>query len=316
MRNRISRRIQEGAVKRRVLFLIFAGCLSAAAGLVFIQGCTNQVPTIAAALGSVPTPLPSDFVSNFENGSVTVNPNLQGYPPVIPTNPVSQLVPNGSPAFKPGVWVLTTYGGPPGASNAVNSPFIVPNTVGDSVDSSSYAIHVGPTTLIAAGKYESDQLLCHLVTTPSNPYFDASAFNGIQFYYKIQSAASASVTDNNNHRIVQIAIDQTLPPDGGAGGTCSYGDNNCFNHFQIQLPGGSTTTAGVDQWVVATYNWSAFSVPYGTSQLSDQPTPHLSNHLNKFLFIQWQFSDNMQGSLAAPVTTETNFWIDNVQFLP
>ncbi len=295
-------------MKRRVQFFLCAGCFLATLGLVLIQGCSNQIPPVSSVVAQS-TPLPSNYISNFENGSVTVNPNLLGYPPVIPTGPVTELDPNGSPAFRPGVWVLTTFGGPPGASNAVNSTFVVPNTVADSVDSSTYALHVGPVTLIAAGKYESDQLLCHLVTTPSNPYFDATAFTGIKFYYKIQSSASASVTDNNTNRVVQIAIDQTLPADGGPGGTCPPPDSNCFNHYQVKLPNTSTTVGGVDQWAVTQFAFTAFASPgYGTVT-----PPGLANHKTKFLFIQWQFSNNAQGT-PAPVTTETNFWVDNVQF--
>jgi len=271
-----------------------------------VQGCSNQVPPISAIV--VPNPgaaaLPSDYISNFENNSIYVNRNLLGYPPLVGAS-VTQLSPNGtasgsSSSFSTGFWSLATYGGPAAAPNVVNNPFLLPNAHPDSVDSSNYAIHVGlangPITCIAVGGYEADQLTCTLENNPSDPYYDATPFlnggnGGIAFYYNILA------DDTSTYRQFQVETINTGAPN--------------YNHFHFLLPNGSS-----GGWKAVTVTWNQLTYPGFGPNSGAITTVGPTGNLNHFVFLQWQWSDNAQGSVGAPVTNFSDFWIDNVQFIP
>jgi hypothetical protein len=264
-----------------------------------MQGCASQIPPVAAMVTANPgaAALPSDYISNFENGSVYINANLLGYP-----NPnassVTQLVTNGggggsSSSFSPGFWSVATYGGP-GGSNTVNSPIVIANAVPDATDSSNFAVHLGlaagPITCIAVGGYESDQLTCKLENSATIPYYDATPFTGISFYYNIRP------DDTSTYRQFQVATINTTA---------------AFNHFHFLLPNGSS-----GGWQAVTLTWSQLTYPGFGPNSGAITTTGLTGNLNHFAFLQWQWSDNAQGSLGAPVTNLTDFWIDNVKFTP
>ena len=145
----------------------------------------------------------------------------------------------------------------------------------------------------------------------NQPYFDATPFTGIAFdmnipaYTVTGSGASAVTTgDNNTARVLQIAIDLTEPVTAGFGGKCV--GSGCFNHFQVPLQTGTT-----NGWMHQSYNWSSFNPAFGSV------TPAgLSNHLTKFIFLQWQFGDNQDGGGTTSIVSHTDLWVDNVRFLP
>lgn len=274
--------------------------------VILIQGCASQVPPLSAVV--VPNPgaaaLPPDYIDNFENGSVNVNPHLTGYSSG--SGAATQLVPNGSSSgssssFIPGFWTDATYGGPAAAPNTINSPFVVANAVSDATDSSNYAIHIGwpaaPVTCIAVGGYEADQLTCHV--NGSNPYYDATPFTGIAFYYNIPAA------DTSTYRQVQVWTINTGSPN--------------YNHFHYLLPNGSS-----GGWKAVTLAWNQLTYPgYGpnsgaltTTAVTVSGGVTYQGNLNHIVALQWQWSDNAQGSAGAPVTNLSDFWIDNVQFTP
>ena len=240
------------------------------------QGCNGKIPPLSNVLAVAPTPLPSYFISDFETGKIGLNTHLQGY--------------------VGGNWAAATYGGSTAAPNAVDAIFVLPNPG----DGSNFAAHVfGVMTDPGGTQYPSDQLGCFLSDNSSTPYFDASLFTGIQFDINIMP------DDTNNFtrgRIFQVATDATVPPPqipgGRAGGRCTQGAN-CFNHYEYSLPG---PTGG---WITLTLTWAMFNQAYGTTY------GPLSNHLDKFILLQWQFGDNGAGTV-----TYTDFWVDNVQFLP
>ncbi len=247
-----------------------------------LGGCSAKLPSIGSILAPA-SPLPSNYISDFENNKPTLNPLLQG----------------GSSG---NIWRAATFGGPGNAPNKVNFPIVAPNTVADATDGSLYAIHVF-ATLIAAGTgcgYESDQLVCPLYHGDTNTYFDASAFTGIQFLINIGS------DDTNTNPVFQVVVAETEPPpalDGTAGGTCVQGPcgSNCFNHYQASLGG---VTKG--SWQTVSLTWAMFNSPFNA------PPFNLTYYLKHVIFLQWTFSDNVPSG----ITTNTDFWIDNVQFLP
>jgi hypothetical protein len=67
------------------------------------------------------------------------------------------------------------------------------------------------------------------------------------------------------------------------------------------LPTGQNTG-----WMPVTYLWTQFAQP----SYSNDGTA-FTTHLKKVLSLQWGLGDN-----GAMTNTTTDFWLDNVQFLP
>ncbi len=272
-------------------WFLFSGLTAFAltGGLWMIEGCSGKLPPIAAVLQPAAPPLPPDFISDFENGKPLVSPTL--------------LNSNN------GVWRPSTFGGSSTAPNVINGPILVPNTVADATDSSKYAIHIfASLENVGSGcGYESDQLVCPLYHPDTNTYYDASSFTGIQFMLNIPP------DDQNFSPVFQVVVAETEPPpaeSGTAGGTClgSPGcGGSCFNHFQVALP--ASPGVGTGGWVTLSFNWASFNSPF-----SSPPQP-LSYYLNHIIFLQWTFSNNTAGFNGNP-PHPTDFWVDNVKFLP
>lgn len=287
------------------------------------QGCAGNYPSVATMIATPTPPLAADVISNFNSDAVSVNPTLAGV--ILQTvvtgggSTSGNLNANAGPVTVlrnyAGSFTTNTYGG--GSSpNTINSPFLLPNPG----DGSNYAINIScplsdppvttvsgcvttvtpgnpPTTVVSgcvttvSSAYPADDLICTLISGGPSPYFDASGFTGIQFEINILP------DDTNPNRVFQVAVDVTTPS-SSVGGTCTLG---CYNYHQAVLP--SVSTGG---WVTESYTWSQITYPgFGTN------TGPLSNHLTKLLFLQWGFSDN--GGMK---NTHTDFWIDNVKFLP
>ena len=206
------------------------------------QGCVGGVPPITAFVVTATPTLPVDYISNFETGTVAINPTLRNV--------------NGFP----GSFTVNTYGG--GAfPNTVNNPFVLSNPG----NGSNYAIHI-LCQLSSTGAYEADQLVCTLTSGAPSYYYDASSFTGIQFDLNILP------DDTSTHRVFQIGTDVTTPA-SATGGTCSP-VANCYNHYQATLPSGST-----GGWVTKTYNWNQITYPgYGNNNGPDIST-HLNKIL-------------------------------------
>lgn len=277
-------------LRKKWLLVPFLSVLTLSGVLILNQGCNGKLAPLPVVLAPAPTPLPIGFISDFESGTTGLNPHLPGVT---------------SSMF----WRSTTYGGTAASPNKVNTIFVVPNTVPDAMDSSSFAIHVfAPLLATGIGNgYESDQLICPLYDAATRTYFDASAFSGIQFLINIQA------DDTNTDPVFQIAIDQTEPPpalQGAAGGTCLAG-SECNSHFQISL---SSAVTVHNAWQPVSVLWGGFNPAFAPNPIT--PTPvYLTDHLNRIIFLQWAFSNNVLGTIP-PVVTYTDYWVDNVQFLP
>jgi len=262
----------------------------ALAGILWMnQGCNGKIPPLPAVLQPTAAP-PPYYITDFELGTTGVYSTLQGWNSGM-------------------IWQNTTYGGTAAAPNKVNNPFVVPNTVPDATDSSNFAIHVfAPLLATGIGNgYEADQLICPLYNAVTRTYYDASSFTGIQFLINIQA------DDTNTNPVFQIAIDQTEPPpalQGAAGGLCLAG-KECNSHYQVPLLSYVSAGAG---WQPVSLVWSAFSPAFAPNPITPNGSS-LTSHLNKIVFLQWVFSDNVPGQIP-PTATYTDYWVDNVQFLP
>lgn len=241
--------------------------------VVFLSaGCVSKVPPLSAVLSP---PLPDNVVSTFENGSTKMNPTLLNCP-------------NGT-------WLDNTYP----SYNIINSIFVTPNTVANSVDNSNYAIHIyGTLTDKGDGTYPAFELE-GLFGTQASPYFDATSFAGVSFQMDIPN------DDTCKERLFGIGTDQTVG--GIAGGHCL---SNCNDDFWMDNgSAGYTTYSGftpTGSWINFGFTWSQLKQEgWGTAA----SPAGLANHLSKMILLFWKFDAN-----NAAGTYYVDFWVDNIQF--
>ena len=171
-------------------FSILAGC-----GAVFVnEGSKNA--SLAQGLQNpdanqpkVSVPADQKKVSDFEDGSTSVNPKLFG--------------------AHGGGWMAYSFAG-----NSTNGTFVVPGGAnGDKMSAHVY----GTLTDKGDGSYPSFTLQCNF--NGNGPY-DASPYDGIKFYYKCPAA------DQDLKRRFGIGTSPTLA--NSEGGTCSNNCDNHF----------------------------------------------------------------------------------------
>ena len=176
------------------LLLAAAACLSGCGAVWVNQGAKNEPlvdglrdPSLAKA--KVVVAPEQKLISDFENGSIDVNPKLL----------------NGGG----GSWNAYTYGG-----NTINNPFVVDG----GANGTQKAVHIfGALLNKGDGQYPSFTLTAKL---RSSGLYDASPFSGIGFYYKCPP------TDTTPYHKISIPIAATSPTSGG--GTCTDGCYNHF----------------------------------------------------------------------------------------
>lgn len=197
-------------------------------------------------------------ISNFDDGSTNMNPKLYGS--------------NG------GSWSAFSYAG-----NTVNNPFVAAG----GANGTPMAAHIfGTLTNKGDGSYPSFTLQGKL--TQSGAY-DASAFEGIRFYYKCPSDDQALT------RRFTIPIKATLPT--SSGGTCT---GQCYNHFGADL-------SATGDWVQKTFAFSDLKRQSGWGDPVNPPD--FTDHLNEVMFIQWDHNaQNTAGSY------HIDYWVDEVEF--
>ena len=263
------------------------------------QGCVGgPAPFAAMIVTSTPT-LPPDYVSDFETGGVSINPNLlnvNGHAGSFTSNKylggnfATTPTPNITitPGFTPTVtWVTIVQ-----PQNNLNSPIVVPNTITNSVNGSPYALHLFASLYTTPNNYEADQLFCNFLSGASSPYYDLTPFTAVRMDVAFGG-------DTNSNRALAFPIDLTTPSSAAAGGNCT---SSCYAHYQVPLPGGQNTG-----WMPVTYTWSQFVQTFGSLG-----TP-FSSHLNKVIQLSVSLGAN---TASGGVSTYTDFWIDNVKFLP
>ena len=172
--------------------LLLAGSLGA------IQGCAGKVPPIAAILPPTLPPLPANYIDDFEDGDLNINPRL--------TNSLN------------GFWANTTYG-------QTTQTFLVTAPVPG--NGSANAVHLFGTYIDSGGGgYPAFQLQTYLRNDGN--YYDASSFTGIQFSWNCPS------DDNSYQRFFCLAVNRTTPPSQGGG--CTGTPIPCYDHFSYTMP--------------------------------------------------------------------------------
>jgi hypothetical protein len=248
-----------------LLAVAFAGVsLLGGCGAVFVNEGSKDA-SLAEGLhnpeaNKVKIQVPPDqcVVGDFDDGSKNVNSKLFG--------------------ASGGQWMALSSGG----GGAINSDLIADG----GANGTTKAAHVyGKLTDKGDKSYPGFQLQCRFKDTG---LYDASNFNGIQFYYKCPS------DDTALKRRFGIGMAATLPSDQG--GTCS---NNCYDNFGADMPSSN-------DWVKITLvftdikreGWGGAVIP-----------PDMTDHLAEFINLQWNNSaNNMAG------TYNINYWVDQVTF--
>ncbi len=123
----------------------------------------------------------------------------------------------------------------------------------------------------------------------SGGFYDASAFSGIQFYYKCPE------DDQAIKRRFAIGTSPTLPPQDG--GTCA---TDCYNHFGAYM-------APTTDWKFCSYKFT--ELPREPGWGSPVVPPDLVDHLNEFVYVKWDHGgDNNAG------TYNIDYWVDDIEF--
>ncbi len=238
------------------LFLL-AGC-----GAVFInQGsrnnayAENQVDPNASKQTSVPES--NRVVADFENGTKAMNSIL----------------------FGAGLGSFIAYS-PQGVI-----PFNFVSAGG--ANGTKMAAHVNGTLWDRGnGVYSSYALLGRFKTSG---YFDASAFQGIKFYYKCPS------TDRAPRRRFGLAIASTAPV--ALGGVCQQ---KCGNDYGANLKPTS-------DWQEMSYNFTDLKREEGWGESIDPPD--FTDHLKEIIYIKWD-----HGTTNVAGTYNVDYWVDEVEF--
>lgn len=154
------------------------------------QGCTTKqnTPTTATFFDPLPsptptsTPLPSNWIDDFEDGNLNMNPTL-----------VNSLN---------GFWQAFSWAGnETNINSAVESP---------GANGTNRMMHVWGTLVGGGTGFPGFTLRGKFRTLG---LYDATSFTGIRYYYRTAS------TDAAANRLFQIAVAQTTPPSDG--GTCT-----------------------------------------------------------------------------------------------
>ena len=267
------------------------------------QGCSGTIPAIPAV---VPTPLPSNYISAFDRGTLQVNPTLLNL--------------NG----KGGSFVPETYGGAAGHPNQINgsnNPNILVPLTSQNGNGSPYAVHVyGAQTDPPPTNYPAMEVFCFIKNDQSNlpnsAWYDMTfagspvTYSGIRFDYKIlpySTAGGVTVGDNNSQKRFAIACAPETPSTTAPGGTCIPPfSTNCYNYFWAPalLP---TNPAVNNGWQPVSFLFTSLKTDSGYGLFQNLTMNALNE--SEAIFLLWKFGDNGGGS-----TTYTDFWFDNVQF--
>lgn len=237
-------------------------------------GCSGKVPPIAAILPPSLPPLPANYIDDFEDGDLNINPRL--------TNSLN------------GFWANTTY-------NQTTQTFLVTAPVPS--NGSVNAIHLFGTYIDPGNSsYPAFQLQAYLRNDGN--FYDASSFTGIMFDWNCptySTAGGVTTGDNSNQRFFCLAVDRTTPPSQGGG--CSGTPIPCYDHFSFSLP----DTAGL--WTSQNITFLGYpSVPNSMYSQNGSYTM-LPSDLQQIIFLLWtNRSNNVAGNYRA------EFWVDNVRF--
>jgi hypothetical protein len=241
------------------LLLFFCGC-----GAVLVnegskaEPLTDGLKDPSQVKAKVVVSSDQKVVSDFEDGSTQMNPKLYG------------AVGGSFSAF--------SFGG-----NRVNNPFVLAG----GANGTKMAAHLFGT-LLNKGDNQYPAFSLQAKFTDKGTY-DASAFQGIRFYYKCPA------DDQATGRRFIVPISATLP--GSAGGTCSDG---CYNHFGADL-------SPTGDWALKTIAFSDLKRQSGWGSMITPPD--FVDHLKELVSLEW---DHSSGNTAGSYNID--FWVDEVEF--
>lgn len=270
------------------------------------EGCHGTLPAIPAV---VATPLPSGVISNFSNGTLNMNPTLEG--------------------GDGGYFISETYGGAAGEANMIdgsNTPDILFPNPGDG---SAYAVHIyGPITDITPTGYPDMALYGFLKNNTSNlpnsEWYDCS-FSGMPLTFtRIRFDMNIGADDTNTQTLFGVGSSLQVPPTTAPGGTCPPNfSNNCYDYFWANYKNGTCTSFLTSSYPIYPgirgHGWQPVTFLIGSlagggynGNATSNSLGSLPENSKEALFLIWKFSDNG----TAPFDSYTDFWVDNVEFVP
>jgi hypothetical protein len=268
--------------KKYVVFLILGWAVILNAGWM-MEGCNGKIPPVAALVPTAAPTLAPNVVSNFEDGTINLNPNL--YKKTSGTAPVTFLPISSNPTApgsNTGVW---------SALPAIN--FIFPG--GANGTAMAGHLSAGPTILSGYTPYELTA-----VPNPTGAYdLSGSPYSGIKFYWNTTS------NDNMQGRWFICPVASQLPPPLG---DCPGTGGGCYDTYKVSLTTNSNpVTTG---WVPVTISFASLGQAgwgypqVGTLTSSYNGVPNLS----RIEYFQWEEDPN-----NIPNTYTVDFWVDEIQ---
>ena len=251
------------ALKPSSLLSLFLGLsLLAGCGAVFInQGSRNsaygedQADPNANKKTSVPEG--NRVVADFEDGTKSMNPALYG----ASLGSFTAYAPEGMIPFN-----FITAGGANGTKMAAHITGVLWDR--------------------GTGSYSAYTLVGRFKTSG---YFDASAFQGIKFYYKCPS------TDRAPRRRFGVGIASTVSKNYG--GVCV---DKCGNDYGVNLK-------PANDWQELAYNFADLKREEGWGDSIDPPD--FTDHLKEIIYIKW---DHGTANVAGGYNID--YWVDEVEF--
>jgi len=269
-------------VKKYIAFLILTGAIIINAAWM-LQGCNGKIPPMATFIPTAAPTLAPNVISNFEDGTINLNPNL--YRKSAASQPTTflpvKLNPT-APGSNTGVWT---------ALPAVN--FIFPGGANGTLMAGNMS--AGPTILSGYTPYELTA-----VPNPSGSYdLSGSPYTGITFWWK------TTASDNMQGRWFIAPVAAQLPPPLG---DCISG-GGCYDTYKVSLnPYSNPVTTG---WVPVTVAFSSLlQAGWGIPQVGALTSSYNGvPNLSRVEYFQWEEDPN---NLSSNYTID--FWVDEIQF--
>jgi hypothetical protein len=252
-----------------------------------LTGCKDKVPPLSNVVKAVS--MPTNVIDDFEDGNRAMNPALYG--------------------ATHGDWTL--YGS--ASLVYLTSPYIVPNTAADAVNSSAFAFHASGTLRDNGdGKYPEATLWARFNVEPWYS-ISGSGFTGLRYKLNVSPADTAP------KRRFKLRVSDSVPLANG--GICSYKDIvtgvtcDCWNHFGADF----TVTAG---WQQYDYTFDQLTQEaWGCKWVSGPPwrfsgglltatPPRPPGYYYDYIF-GFDFCESRDNSIGL---SQIDFWVDDVEF--
>lgn len=257
-----------------------------------MEGCTGKIAPITAIVPTAAPTLGTNVVSNFEDGSSNLNPNLFQKP--VTPGPVTFLPGNLNPtAPAPLIGVFSVLP----AGNFIS-------TGGSNGTNRAGHLTTGPVPTPMSGYSPFD---ITAVPNPTGSYdlspSSGATFTGIRFDWKI------GASDNMGGRWFISPIAAQLPPPLG---DCPGTGGGCYDTYKINMSMKNVFPFGPylpDTWYPVSITWASLTqAGWGTPSVGPLSGTYLGvPNLSRIEYFQWEEDPNNISSLYT-----VDFWVDEI----